>query len=164
MTKEMISQYADMRCEAKEIRHKIRRLEKEISCLESNIDRMVIGKDTVRDKVYGGYGGIQGFVVEGFPNKEYDRKRSMLMSKRLALSHRKAALEELEEKIMGRVSDIESFISKIDDSHIRRIISLRVVEGLPWESVAAKIGGGNSGSAVKMAFSRYMQTCDQCDE
>ena len=40
---------------------------------------------------------------------------------------------------------------------MRRIISLRVVDGLSWNKVADYIGGGNTEGSVKMAFQRFME-------
>lgn len=157
MTKEILTQYANLQKEAKETREKIDRLETDICKIMGQLDKMVSGKETVKDKVYGGYGGQQGFVIEGFPNKEYEDKRSVLMMKRVLLNSRKSTLEMLEFDILKKTNEVEEFIAGIEDSHIRRIINLRVIEGLSWTKVADKIGGGNTEGSVKMAFQRFME-------
>lgn len=52
---------------------------------------------------------------------------------------------------------VEEFIAGIDDSRMRRIISLRFTDGLSWNEVADCIGGGNTAGSVKMAFQRFMK-------
>lgn len=142
VTKEVLIQYIDLQQEVKEIREKIEKLENQIEKIEQ--------EGNVTDKVRGGEGGLQTFRIEGFPYPEYSRKRTLLFA-------RKATLSKLEMELLKTLNDVEVFISNIKDSHIRRIINFRVVEGLSWNKVAIKIGGGNTEGSVKMAFQRFME-------
>lgn len=141
ITKQVLIQYADLQQEVKEIREKITKLEGQIDKIEQ--------QGTVKDKVTGGEGGLQHFQIEGFPYPEYSRKKTLLYA-------RKATLSELEMELLETLNDVEGFISSIKDSHIRRIVNLRVVEGLSWQKVADKIGG-NTEDSVRMAFERFMK-------
>ena len=49
------------------------------------------------------------------------------------------------------------YIDSIDDSLLRLIFTYRFVNGLPWEQVAACIGGNNNAGNVKMACYRYLK-------
>ncbi len=140
VTKEILIQYADLQKESKEIRERIERLESQIDKIESD--------GAVVDKVSGGDGGIQSFKIEGFPYPEYSRKKTLLYA-------RKATLSELELEIIETLNEVEMFISTVKDSHMRRIITLRVVDGLTWNQVADKIGG-NTEDSVRKAFERFM--------
>ena len=140
ITKEILIQYADLQKESKEIRERIERLESQINRIESD--------GAVVDKVAGGDGGIQSFKIEGFPYPEYSRKKTLLYA-------RKATLSELELEIIETLNEVESFIATVKDSHMRRIITLRVVDGLTWNQVADKIGG-NTEDSVRKAFERFM--------
>lgn len=142
VTKEILNQYVDLRKEYEEVREKISKLEEQIEKIES--------EGAVVDKVSGGSGGIQSFRIEGFPYPEYSRKKTLLYA-------RKATLSELEWEISETINKVELFISSIKDSHIRRILTLRVVDNLSWNKVADKIGGGNTEGSVKMAFQRFME-------
>ena len=142
VTKEVLLQYIDLQQEVKEIREKIEKLENQIEKIEQ--------EGNVTDKVRGGEGGLQTFRIEGFPYPEYSRKRTLLFA-------RKATLSKLEMELLKTLNDVEVFISNIKDSHIRRIKNFRVVEGLSWNKVAIKIGGGNTEGSVKMAFQRFME-------
>lgn len=141
VTKQILIQYADLQQEVIEIREKVEKLERQIDKIES--------EGAVIDKVMGGEGGLQPFKIEGFPYPEYSRKKTLLYA-------RKATLSELELELLETLNKVESFISSINDSHIRRIVSLRVVDGLSWNKVALKMGGGNTEDSVRKAFDRFI--------
>ena len=142
VSKEILIQYSDLQQECKEVREKIEKLEKQIDRIEKD--------GNVIDKVRGGEGGLQSFKIEGFPYPEYNRKKTLLYA-------RKATLVELEMELLETLNQVEEFIASIKDSHIRRIISLRIVDNLSWNKVADRIGGGNTEGSVKMAFQRFME-------
>ena len=115
VSKEVLVQYIDLQEEQKEVTERISKLEKQIDKIESD--------GAVVDKVRGGLGGIQSFKIEGFPYPEYSRKKTLLYA-------RKATLVELEMELLETLNQVEEFIASISDSHIRRIISLRIVDNL----------------------------------
>ena len=141
VTKEILIQYADLQQECKEVRGKIEKLERQIEKIERD--------GNVIDKVRGGDGGLQSFKIEGFPYPEYSRKKTLLYA-------RKATLSELEMELLETLNEVETFIASVKDSHMRRIISLRVVDGLSWNEVADHIGGGNTEDGTRKAFNRFM--------
>lgn len=141
ISKEILTQYSDLQHECKEVREKIEKLERQIAKIESD--------GAVFDKVRGGEGGIQSFKIEGFPYPEYSRKKTLLYA-------RKATLSELEMELLETLNDVEIFIASIKDSHIRRIVNLRVVDGLSWNEVARRIGG-NTEDSVRKAFERFVE-------
>lgn len=142
ISKKILIQYSDLQKECKEVREKIEKLERQIAKIEED--------GAVVDKVRGGEGGLQSFKIEGFPYPEYSRKKTLLYA-------RKATLSELEMELLETLNEVEEFIASISDSHIRRIVNLRVVDNLSWNKVADRIGGGNTEGSVKMAFQRFME-------
>lgn len=140
MTKEILKQYTDLKKECEEVRNKIEKLENQIGKIEQ--------EGTVIDKVSGGMGGLQSFQIEGFPYPAYSRKKTLLYA-------RKATLSELELELLETLNEVETFISDIQDSHIRRIVHFRIIDGLSWDEVARKIGG-NTENSVKQAYHRFM--------
>ena len=102
------------------------------------------------DTVSGGNGGIQHFKIEGFPYPEYSRKKSLLYA-------RKATLANLELELLETLNQVEEFIASVDDSRMRRIITLRFIDNLSWNKVANHIGGGNTEDSVKKSFYRFME-------
>lgn len=141
VTKESLAQYIDLCAEIEELRAKISRIEQAIERIER--------EGTVKDAVKGGVGGLQTFHIEGFPYPEHDKLIVALMRRRAKLSTFEAAQAE-------KVGEIEDFLETIEDSHIRRIINLRFVEGLSWNGVADRIGGNASEDSVRKAFTRYI--------
>ena len=141
ISKEILIQYSDLQQECKEVREKIEKLERQIVKIEED--------GAVVDKVRGGDGGLQSFKIEGFPYPEYSRKKTLLYA-------RKATLSELEMELLETLNDVEIFIAGIKDSHIRRIVNLRVVDGFSWCEVARR-RGGNTEDSVNKAFYRFME-------
>lgn len=157
VSKSILIQYADLQEEIKETREKIEKLERQAKKIENRLKDIEVHKETVKDKVYGGFGGEQGFVVEGLPMREYDKKKTELLTKKLLINQRKSTLEILEFDLLEKTNEVEEFIASLDDSRMRRIINLRFIEKLSWVAVAHRIGGGNTEDSVRMAFNRFME-------
>lgn len=67
------------------------------------------------------------------------------------------ALIELNiQKCWYEFSRLNRYIAGIDDSLIRQILTLRFVNGLPWQQVAMSIGGNNTADGVKKVCYRYL--------
>lgn len=52
---------------------------------------------------------------------------------------------------------LNDYISNIDDSFIRQIMSYRFINGLSWQQVADCIGGGNTADSVKKVCYRHLE-------
>lgn len=141
ISKEILIQYSDLQEEVKEVQARIEKTELQIAKIEE--------EGNVVDSVCGGNGGIQHFRIEGFPYPEYSRKKSLLYA-------RKATLANLEMELLETLNQVEEFIASVDDSRMRRIITLRFIDNLSWNKVADRIGGGNTEGSIKMAFQRFM--------
>lgn len=117
-------------------------LTKEIKGLEADIERLALKAQP----------GAQ--VLTGLP-------RAPGVTDRVA--HYAAAMTDIQRSIESRLerslterAKLEAYISGIDDSFMRQIISLRFVEGLSWSQVARRVGGGNTAHSVSMACYRYL--------
>lgn len=142
VTKDVLKQYMDLQAEIEEVRKRIQKTEREIERIEA--------EGPVVDSVSGGEGGIQHFRIEGFPYPEYQRKRTLLKA-------RKNTLEYLEKELDVSINEVHEFITTIEDSQIRRIVSLRFIDKLPWWKVAYQMGANVTEGSVKMAFQRFME-------
>ena len=142
ISKEILIQYSDLQEEVKEVRERIEKTEKQLAKIED--------EGNVIDSVCGGSGGIQHFKIEGFPYPEYSRKKTLLYA-------RKATLASLEMELMETLNQVEEFIASVEDSRMRRIITLRFIDNLSWNKVADRIGGNNTEDSVKKAFYRFME-------
>ena len=156
MTKEVLTQYCDLQEEIEEVRNKINRIENEIPKIQKRIDEIEAG-ELVRDKVRGGAGGIQNFNIEGVPVKEYQKRKTDLLSKKLLLNNRKSTLELLEFRLLQKTNEVEEFIASLDDSRMRRIINFRFLENKSWLQTAYALGGNATADSVRMEFDRFFK-------
>lgn len=154
LDKRILTQYLSEKEEIIELRSKIDYLSNKIPKLENRIAEIEAGH-TVKDKVRGGEGGLQSFVIEGVPYDEYNDRKAELEFKKKILKQRQELLHTQEMDLILRTKEVEQFISGIDDSFTRRIITLRVLNGLKWTEIAERIGGGNTESCVKMIYQRF---------
>lgn len=71
-------------------------------------------------------------------------------------------MEELlgiEDKIQQSYSEYNrliGYINGIEDAHIRQITTLRYVNGLSWQQIAFRIGGGNTSDSVRKTCMRFL--------
>lgn len=142
MDRTILEQYADMMAEIDDLQESVNRLERKLDKIQDD--------GVVKDIVKGGEGGIQHFMLEGFPLPEFERTRKSWIKRKDILERRKADLEE-------KTNDIEEFISTIDDSLMRRIVEYRIVQQMTWKKVALHIGGGNTEESIKKIYQRYLQ-------
>lgn len=124
LSKEIFSQYAD-------IENEICLLERQVEEIEKQIQKL-IEDGCVKDKVYGGDGGIQGYVVEGFPIKEYNRRRKLLRRKHDMIKKRENDLLELQ-------LAVETMISEIPVSRDRQVFELFFIERKTQTEIAKKL-------------------------
>lgn len=142
ISKEILIQYSDLQEEVKEVRDRIDKTEKQITKIED--------EGNVVDSVCGGNGGIQHFKIEGFPYPEYSRKKTLLYA-------RKATLASLEMELIETLNQVEEFIASVENSRMRRIITLRFINNLSWLKVAERLGGNSTADSVRMEFNRFME-------
>lgn len=121
LEKSVLIQYCDMQAEIKELRRLIRMTEERLEKIEQ--------EGAVSDVVSGGMGGIQHFVVEGFPIPEHTKVKQLLISRRKRLKMKEDELLEL-------TNQIEEYIESIKKSEIRIMFRMHYIEGLTWNQVA----------------------------
>ena len=138
----MLAQYVDLVQEAEEVKRRIEDAEKTMRWLQE--------EGEVTDTVKGGEGGIQHFTITGFPSRDYSRMRTLLLT-------RQATLISLKSEIEQSINDVLEFINSIEDSHDRRIVTLRVIDGMSWKQVARQMGGPNTEEGVRQAYLRILK-------
>lgn len=69
----------------------------------------------------------------------------------------KDLIKKNKDKIWKEYLRLENYISSIDDSLIRQIMSYRYVNGLSWAAVARCIGGRNTADSVRKLHDRYLK-------
>ena len=142
MEKNILRQYDSIKKEIGETNRRIQSAKDKLRRLEES--------DTVIDTVAGGMGGIQHYVVEGFPSREYTKQRTLLVT-------RTARLEDLLQQLEDTQAAVETYIYSIPDSECRRIASFRYVDNLSWKRTAEQMGPGYTEDACRKALDRYIQ-------
>jgi DNA-directed RNA polymerase specialized sigma subunit len=124
ISKELLSQYTDLQ---KEIAY----TQEEIQKTEDSIAKL-LKEGTVVDKVKGGLGGIEGFKIEGFPQKEYDRRKNVLNNKINRLFAKETDLLQMREQI-------EVFIDEIQVSRDRIIFKALFLDNKTQQQIADEL-------------------------
>lgn len=161
MTKEGLGQYGNLVKEYGEVKEKLWAIRGRIERIEARIKR-IEGEGVVKDKVYGGEGGIQGFVIEGYAFGDYSEQRTKLLREKLALQQTQATLDMLVDQIGKERNEIEEFIAHVDNSYMRRILNYRLIKGMQWEDIAIHMGGGNTAIGVRVAYHRFIENYFGC--
>lgn len=138
-SKEIMIQYSDMQEEIKKMRADIQKTEDAIAKL--------IEEGTVCDKVTGGFGGIQGFKIEGLPVVEFKKRKRLLRKKVDRLTEKENDLLELTESI-------EEFIDNIPVSRDRMIFRAIYFENKTQQQVAREFNVDRS--LVSKTISKYI--------
>ncbi len=144
MDREILTQYADLREEIKDIRRRVERVYKQLERLETGGTVIDAVKGTRQD---GTFGSIH---IEGFPCVDHEKKRKSLQSY-------VARLAEAEERLLELTNAVEEYINSIEDSRMRRIVRYRFIDGLSWNEVADMLGENHTEGSVKMAFGRFFE-------
>lgn len=129
MTKESLEDYRDMIAELAEIEKELHRTHTEIVA------------DTVK-----------GSSLE-FPYTEHTVCIRGVVSDKELLDKKRHLLETLQKK----KAEIEDFMFGLPTSRQRRIVRFRIVDGLTWDQVAAKMGYRESAASCKMIYNRIFE-------
>lgn len=126
VSKNILVQYCDLQEEIERVRRRIGELEKAIAKMDGH------GYSEI-DTVIGGSGGIQHFKIEGFPYEKYSKKKTLLYA-------RKSILETLEFDLLEMTNEVEEFITSVEESRMRMILTLRFVENRTYEQIGYVLG------------------------
>ena len=142
LRKNVLAQYVDLVQELKDVEHRIEDTKGKLRKLEE--------EGEVTDTVKGGEGGIQHYTITGFPSRDYSRMKTLLLT-------RQAIQNSLKSEIEQSINEVHEFISHIEDSRDRRIVTMRVIDRMSWRQIARNLGGPNTEDAARMAFERILK-------
>ena len=89
-----------------------------------------------------------------YPSSRLDAERAALAP--YAAEIREVIRVKRENCIRERLR-LERYIASVDDSLVRMAMTLRFLDGLHWQAVAMRIGGGNTEDSVKKMVYRYIE-------
>ena len=126
MDKTILSEYADMKEEIKDLRRRIAEDQKKIDQLKQTV---------VSDSVSCGKKGkkpIRTVKIKGFPQMEINRRISLLR-------RRQAKLQMLETDLIEKQLQVEEYIQTIQKSELRTMFRLYYIDYLTWYQVALRM-------------------------
>ena len=68
-----------------------------------------------------------------------------------------AKLKLMKQRCCREKEEILTYIDSIDDSLVRQIFRYRHLDGLSWQSIAFRVGGGNTKDSVRKVHDRYLK-------
>ena len=126
MDKSILSEYAGMKEEIKDLRRRIADDQKRIDQLRRTI---------VTDSVSCGKKGkkpIRTVKIKGFPQMEINRRISLL-------KRRQAKLQMLETDLIEKQLQVEEYIQTIQKSELRTMFRLYYIDNMTWYQVALRM-------------------------
>ena len=126
MDKSILSEYADMKEEIKDLRRRISEDQKRIDRLQRTIvlDSVSCGKK--------GKKPIRIVKIKGLPREEIDRRIELM-------ELRQAKLQMLETDLIEKQLQVEEYIQTIQKSELRTMFRLYYIDNLTWYQVALRM-------------------------
>ncbi len=126
MDKTILSEYADMKEEIKDLRRRIAEDQKKIDQLKQTVvlDSVSCGKK--------GKKPIRTVKIKGFPKMEIDRRIALM-------ERRQAKLQMLETDLLEKQLQVEEYIQTIQKSELRIMFRLYYIDNLTWYQVALRM-------------------------
>lgn len=142
MDKSILEQYTAMKEEERDLLRRIQSLDARILNMETSA--------IVSDTVTRGRKGRQplGVVkVEGFPSRDYTkRKRTLRRYKQL--------LVEKDDELLEMQLQVEEYIQSIQDTYIRQIARFRFIDNLTWNQIGKAMH--ITPDSARMALTRFL--------
>lgn len=129
--------------------NQLRDLNREIEMIKEQIHSLEPRITT--DKVKGSYlefpYTLHEIKISGVDTQEYDQKlRRMRRKLQLRLG-----------ELIDLVEEMNKYLEGIQDSEMRQILSLRYINGLTWQQIAAHIGSAGDGSTERKKHDRFLK-------
>jgi hypothetical protein len=137
-------------------------LQSEIKILEDQLQSLKWQRDDVNgkiktDSVKGSTPNfpyiLHNITVKGLSDEELGQKYGISES----ISAVRKQLTERRLACIKEYKRLNDFITSIEDSQMRQILTLRYVYGNEWKDVAAKIGGNNTEDGVRKSHDRFLE-------
>ena len=145
MDKSILTQYADIKQEAVDMRERIDRAQHELDKMTDDDGAPEVTSDIVQSgDIVTGRTRIYGI------SDLYVRRQS-------ALRNLKAQYELKQVELLYQQSETERFIETIPDSRTQSIVRMRVIDRRSWQEIATRMGGGNTADGVRMTFNRLFE-------
>ena len=158
MDKSILSEYADMKEEIKDLRRRISEDQNRIDQLKRTIvsDSVTCGKK--------GKKPIRTVKIKGFPQVEINRRVALM-------ERRQAKLQMLETDLIEKQLQVEEYIQTIQKSELRIMFRLYFIDDLSYPKVAMRMNQiypkrkiKYTDENVKKRIQRYFENVPQCPD
>ncbi|MDL2324283.1 hypothetical protein LJC61_03925 [Ruminococcaceae bacterium OttesenSCG-928-A16] len=95
-----------------------------------------------------------GSKITGLPHAAKLADKTALTTE---IANCKALMEAKIQLCLAEYTRLHRFISTVEDSQMRMILTLRHINGLNWRQISFHVGGGNTEDGVKMAYHRFLK-------
>lgn len=126
MDKSILSEYADMKEEIKDLRRRITEDQKKID----QLNRLIVADSVTCGKK--GKKPIRTVKIKGFPKMEIERRQALL-------ERRRERLHMLETDLIEKQLQVEEYIQTIEKSELRIMFRLYYIDNLTWYQVAMRM-------------------------
>lgn len=148
VSKEILAQYTDLQQEIKYIEQKLDILQNRQAEIEKNKRHSSV-KASAKEFPYTEH----NVKTDGYVGLTIMSARSLSG----AINKEIRSLESRYARLLEVTNDVMDFIESIEDSHMRMIITYRIIENYSWGKVADVMGGGNTEDGVRKAFVRFIE-------
>lgn len=92
--------------------------------------------------------------ITGLPHIKYTSDKTALAAD---IADIKELIEAKKRLCIAEYKRLMRYISSLDDSFMRQLLTFRYVNGFTWVQVAMHIGGGNTDDSVRKAHKRFLE-------
>ena len=143
MDKSILEQYIGIKNEERDLIRRIQSIDARLLNMETS---MIVSDTVTRGKK--GKQSLGTIRIEGFPSRDYQRRKRTLRKYKQLLADKDDELLDLQVKV-------EEYIETIDDSYIRQIIRYKYIDGMTWNQIAKNIH--TTPDSARMALTRFLE-------
>ena len=104
--------------------------------------------------------GVSALNMDGMPHAK-GMKKSQVERLAAEIVDLKAIIHAKQIECIHERNRLERYIAEIPDSITRQVFEYRFANCLPWEQVAAHMGGDNTGESVRKRCNRYLKKTEE---
>lgn len=142
MEKNILEQYESAKQEIKELSDRIAEME--------DLLKRINDRKSINSVVKGGAGGDKIFHINGYSEESAEDLEYLIRKDMRLLNARKENANEL-------VTEVDKFINTLNDSRMRRMLSLKYIYGKTWYQVSQAMGEKYSPDSCKKQVQRFLK-------
>lgn len=142
MDKTILEQYSHLKAEERDLIRRIQSLDARILNMETS---MIVSDTVTRGKK--GKQSLGTVRIEGFPSRDYQKRKR-------TLRRYKQMLSDKDDELLDLQLQVEEYIQGIEDSYIRQLARFKYIDGMTWNQIAKNMR--ITPDAARMALHRFL--------